>query len=285
MSRRYRRRQNREQRSTAKPISGYLTIVFGLALLFSFQDVKSAFYLVLFLAVIPVALWFFIKTSLEELHRRRIAIITEKLKSDGLQTKVIDYFNQWDAVGVRDEGLISVGCLHISEDKLAILIEELKKRGYDYSVRELLEAMREIVANNERELTVLSLSDDIKPIQDFNSLSGLGFEKLLMKLYRAMGYEVRHLGQTGDQGGDLIAVKDDVGLLIQAKCYSGNVGNKAVQEVAAARLHYKCQKAAVVASADFTKEAVDLAASNGVALIGKDHLKRMLLEYLKESWR
>jgi len=45
------------------------------------------------------------------------------------------------------------------------------------------------------------------------------------------------------------------------------VGVRAVQEVAAAKAHYRADKAAVIASGDYTDQAVRLARSNGVELL------------------
>jgi len=89
----------------------------------------------------------------------------------------------------------------------------------------------------------------------------------------------------GDQGGDLIITKNQERVLIQAKCYiNSNVGNKAVQEAVAARSYYDCNKTAVVATSNFTREAIELAKANNVELIPREVVQKMLLDYLHESW-
>ena len=55
--------------------------------------------------------------------------------------------------------------------------------------------------------------------------------------------------------------------VFQCKLYSQPVGNKAVQEAAAGRIHYGAQFAAVVSNVAFTPSATQLAASNRILLV------------------
>lgn len=81
----------------------------------------------------------------------------------------------------------------------------------------------------------------------------------------------------GDQGGDLVLTRGGERILVQAKRHSKAVGNKAVQEAAAARPHYKCHRAMVVANREFTRAARELAKSNEVELWGRAELARVIL--------
>jgi restriction system protein len=56
------------------------------------------------------------------------------------------------------------------------------------------------------------------------------------------------------------------------------VGVRAVQEVAAAKAHYRADKAAVIASGDYTDQAVQLARSNGVELWDRARVAGELLD-------
>lgn len=120
--------------------------------------------------------------------------------------------------------------------------------------------------------------------KSFKELNGPAFESLLLRLYEKMGYTVQHTGKTGDQGGDLVATKGAERLLIQAKCYQNSVGNDAVQQAVAAKTYYDCNKAAVITTSEFTREAVELAKANDVELIAKTRLQQLLLDHLAESW-
>lgn len=106
----------------------------------------------------------------------------------------------------------------------------------------------------------------------------------MYRLFIARGYAVQKTGKVGDQGCDLIANLDGQRIAIQAKCYSNFVGNSAIQEIVSAKKYYDCTRAMVVTNSNFTKEALDLAKSNNVELIGGGELSRLILQYLKESW-
>jgi len=111
-------------------------------------------------------------------------------------------------------------------------------------------------------------------------MTGVEFENLLGRLYSAMGYEVSGTPGSGDQGADLLLERIGERSVVQAKRYEGRIGNKAVQEVVAARSYYDAQKAIVVTNSDFTRSAVELARKNNVLLVDGHELQTMLREYL-----
>ena len=107
-------------------------------------------------------------------------------------------------------------------------------------------------------------SDDPK----FSELSGTEFEIYLAKLLRESGFDdVCGTPTTGDQGADLIAKRNGRMIVIQAKCYEGSVGNRAVQEVAGAINFYGADEGWVITSGSFTASAKALAQKNNVKLI------------------
>ena len=73
------------------------------------------------------------------------------------------------------------------------------------------------------------------------------------------GWHVSATAATGDQGADIIARKGERNIIIQAKRYSGAVGNKAVQEVVGAILFYGGTEGCVVTNSTFTPAARALA--------------------------
>ena len=113
---------------------------------------------------------------------------------------------------------------------------------------------------------------------------GSDFEYLIVRLYNSMGYVSKRTGGSGDQGADVIASKDGVNVLIQAKCYTKPVSNEAVQQSFSALSYYGCNKAVVITTSSFTPGAVALAKANSTELIDGERLKRMLLEHLEEVW-
>ena len=93
-----------------------------------------------------------------------------------------------------------------------------------------------------------------------------------------MGYESEVTQSSGDQGIDVIAQKNGSKLGIQAKCYSGSVGNSAIQEAVAGLGYYNLDKAIVVTNSYFTDSAIKLAEANGVVLWDRNILKEKISE-------
>ncbi|WP_322890045.1 MULTISPECIES: restriction endonuclease [unclassified Yoonia] len=103
--------------------------------------------------------------------------------------------------------------------------------------------------------------------RDLEGITPLGFEVLCVEKLAEAGWDARTTKNSGDQGADIVATFEDETLVVQCKLYGRPVGNKAVQEIAAARDHYRADYAAVVTNSTFTRAANDLAASTGVKLV------------------
>jgi len=111
---------------------------------------------------------------------------------------------------------------------------------------------------------------------DYNLDDPILFEKSVAKNFTLFGWEAKETKRTGDQGADVIAEKDDNKIIVQCKLYSRPIGNKAVQEVVAARNYYKGNLALVVSNSSYTKSAQQLAASNDVVLLHYSNLSEFL---------
>lgn len=98
------------------------------------------------------------------------------------------------------------------------------------------------------------------------------YERLISKYLSELGWSSRSTSGSSDQGADVLAEKGGVKLVIQCKLYSQPVGNKAVQEVSAAKGYYDCNTAAVITNNTFTKSARKLAHSLSVYLLHHDQL-------------
>lgn len=103
-------------------------------------------------------------------------------------------------------------------------------------------------------------------ITDIDLMSGTEFEEFLRNFFTGQGYKCQTTKTSGDQGIDLIAAKDDIKLAIQAKCYTGSVGNHAVMEAVAGTKYYKANRTMVITNSTFTKSAIELAKANNVTL-------------------
>jgi len=109
-------------------------------------------------------------------------------------------------------------------------------------------------------------------------MTGEEFEDWLAILFRAAGWRVRHTRTTGDFGADLVLGHGAVDeMVVQAKRQGRPVGVAAVQQAAAARLHYGTPEAMVATNSTFTPAAIELAASTGVILWDRDDIARELL--------
>lgn len=125
--------------------------------------------------------------------------------------------------------------------------------------------------SNNNEIRIHYTMDDI------DLMTGTEFEEFIAKLFNSMGYYSSTTKASGDQGIDVIAEKNGIKYGIQAKCYSGAVGNSAVQEAAAGKQFYGCDKVIVVTNNSFTKSAIKLAEANGVILWDRFILSEKLI--------
>ena len=115
-------------------------------------------------------------------------------------------------------------------------------------------------------------------IMDIDIMSGIDFEEFLGKLFRRMGYESVVTPASGDYGIDLLVKKDNQTVAVQAKRYSESnvVGIKAVQEALGGKSYYKADKAMVITTSSFTKNAQNLAKENGIILWDRHELKKKI---------
>ena len=110
-----------------------------------------------------------------------------------------------------------------------------------------------------------------------DKMEGHEFEHFTADLLRKLGYErVEVTPGSGDQGVDVIAVKDGKRYAIQCKRYGQKLGNKPVQEVFAGKTIYGCSVAVVLTNNYFTEGAKEAAKATGVELWDRDTLRRMM---------
>ena len=99
-------------------------------------------------------------------------------------------------------------------------------------------------------------------------MDGHEYEHRVAAYLRGHGYTGVTVTQaSGDFGADVIAHKGGRKYAVQCKYYSSPVGVAAVQEVTAAKAHYRCNAAMVVTNNTFTAAAKRLAQENSVLLL------------------
>lgn len=131
--------------------------------------------------------------------------------------------------------------------------------SYAFEETDIVNSIDAHIANlSTQKVDTHSIPDGMDPYE---------FEGLCAKVLRDHGWDASPTSGSGDQGADVIAKKSGKTLVLQCKLYSQPVGNKAVQEVIAAKSYYGADHAAVVTNASYTVSAKDLAHVSGVSLL------------------
>jgi hypothetical protein len=119
---------------------------------------------------------------------------------------------------------------------------------------------------------------------DYDSMEGHDFESFCSSLLCKNHFEnVSVTSGSNDQGIDIIAFKDGVKYGIQCKCYSSDVGNKAVQEAYSGAKFYDCHVPVVLTNRYFTKSAIELSKKTNVLLWDRDYLEELIDSTTKHS--
>lgn len=204
------------------------------------------------------------------------------IKQKGLEGEVLNFINRF-GLEKSKKGMWGYMGYNFEFYRINFLEELLKGKEVKLNdkKKDIYSLLRYYIRNKQRKSTLDNVGGGSK---SFDALSGEDFEKLLFRLFDAMGYSTEHKGGVGDQGADLIITKDRERILVQAKRYGQPVGNKAVQEAVAAQKFYDCNRAMVVTNSIFTPEAIALARANDVILVSRNELHEKLSQYLKENW-
>ena len=114
-------------------------------------------------------------------------------------------------------------------------------------------------------------------MEKVDNMDGHAFENWCAELLKQTGFtEVEVTPGSGDQGVDILAVKEGVYYAIQCKCYSSDLGNTPIQEVYAGKEMYNCQVGAVMTNRHFTEGARKLAEKTRVLLWDRNKLIELL---------
>jgi HJR/Mrr/RecB family endonuclease len=134
-------------------------------------------------------------------------------------------------------------------------------------------------AEHEHNTAVSEFQSRLRQLRDCNwaQMSGVDFERFLQAVLEELGFDVQLTKTTGDQGVDLIAVKQGFRLAIQAKGYPNcTVGNDAVQQAHTGRDLYDCHQAVVITNSTFTKSANEAAQGVGCLLIDGSQILNLI---------
>lgn len=145
-----------------------------------------------------------------------------------------------------------------------------ERRREDAIEQERIEAERRVRRSEEErrlreaeELAALSewrIFFESRTMLDIASMTGLEFERFLARLLPRLGYVEIALTPVNDQGGDITCTSAvGVRTVVQAKRWTGSLGNAVVQEILGAMLHYDCSAGIIITNSVFTKAARTLA--------------------------
>lgn len=140
-------------------------------------------------------------------------------------------------------------------------------------------AVNKIIAEKFEAVTRLLESREVNVVETYGQPevgSGQDYERFVSRILVNNGWETEITKGSGDQGADIIGIYRNRRFVVQCKFYSGSVGNKAVQEVYAAKSYYRADCAVVVSNTNYTKSASELAESLGVLLLHHQDIEKFI---------
>lgn len=135
--------------------------------------------------------------------------------------------------------------------------------------RQLAKSNKEI-ARLEKEIADLNAQKQqimFDSISFIDHMEGHEFEHWCAALLLKIGFDSADVTQaSGDDGVDIVAIKEGIRYAIQCKCYSSDLGNKPIQEVHAGKDVYRCHIGAVMTNVHFTAGGKRVAEATGTLL-------------------
>lgn len=117
----------------------------------------------------------------------------------------------------------------------------------------------------------------VSGVSAIDGMDGHEFEHFCADLLRKVGFsEVTVTPGSGDQGVDVLAVKDGIKYAIQCKNYVSALSNTPVQEVSAGKQFYGCHVGVVMTNSTFTPGAIQLATATNVLLWDRRKLDELI---------
>lgn len=109
-----------------------------------------------------------------------------------------------------------------------------------------------------------------------DKMNGEEFEVFLLTHFERLGYKGHTTAKSGDYGADLVLIKDNEKIVVQAKRWKAKVGIEAIQQVIGAKSYYKASKCIVITNNFFTPNAWNLAKSSNVELWDREKLLKIM---------
>jgi restriction system protein len=111
-------------------------------------------------------------------------------------------------------------------------------------------------------------------LNDLQKLTPLAFEEFVKRVFEEQGYTVAVTRRVGDEGVDLVLLRDDERSIAQCKRYRGQVGQPLVREFYGAVLHENAKRGYLVTTGRFSLPAHTWAQGKNITLVdGADLLE------------
>jgi hypothetical protein len=116
-----------------------------------------------------------------------------------------------------------------------------------------------------------------RPKQSAMQLSDLELEKLAEQVYKRLGYQVQHVGQTGDHGIDVLLVNpNNQKEIVQCKQWSKPVGEAALRDLYGAMMHDQAVRGWIWAPRGFSGPARTWARGKPIVLVDDEEIDRLI---------
>jgi restriction system protein len=120
-------------------------------------------------------------------------------------------------------------------------------------------------------------------ITQVDSMSGWEFERYVARLLQHRGHKTEITKRSGDFGVDILTRKGKFRFAVQCKRQAKNVSRRAVSDVVAGRVHYKCDASIVVTNSWFSPGARTLAKSTDCELIDRAELTNWIMAFQRRA--
>ena len=122
-----------------------------------------------------------------------------------------------------------------------------------------------------------SRRDQNHPKQSAMHLTDLELEKLAEQVYKKMGYQVQHIGQTGDHGIDVLLISpNNQKEIVQCKQWSKPVGEAALRDLYGAMMHDNALRGWIWAPRGFSGPARAWAQGKPIVLVDDAEINRLI---------
>ena len=101
------------------------------------------------------------------------------------------------------------------------------------------------------------------------------FEKYLEKLFISLDYKVVRTPGSRDMGADLILKSQSKIIAVEAKRWTGSIGNSVIRSIAGGMQYHNADEGWVITNSVFTELAYKQAQASGIKLIDGHNLKKI----------